>query len=205
MTNSYIPAVTGDKPARMPNEPDDERLANILGALVLALTDQVQAATEDASGHRAAAPAALVALLDLLAGRSVDDLRHAVDLTHSGGVRLVDRLVTDGLAERRPGRDGRSVALALTARGRRLAIRTRTARRDALADVLDVLEPSERRQLTTIVEKLIGAVVTERLETRAAGDSPPGGWLCRLCDPNACRRADGRCPAMTTATRTTLE
>lgn len=183
----------------MSNEPGDERLANIFGALVLALSDQVAAATEATSGHAGAAPAALVALTDLLGGRSVDDLRHAVDLTHSGGVRLVDRLVTDGLAERRPGPDGRSVALGLTPRGRRLAQRTRAARRNALADVLDALEPGERTQLTAIVEKLVGTVVTQRLEARAAGEDPPGGWLCRLCDPEACERADGHCPALQTA------
>lgn len=183
----------------MLNQPGDERLANIFGALVLALSDRVAAATRRTSGHTGAAPAALVALHDLLGGRSVDDLRQAVDLTHSGGVRLVDRLVTHGLADRRPGTDGRSVALVLTPRGRRLAQRTRAARRDALADVLDVLEPRERTQLAAIVEKLIGAVVTQRLEARAAGEDPPGGWLCRLCDPAACERADGHCPALETA------
>jgi hypothetical protein len=102
-------------------------------------------------------------------------------------------------SDRRPGADGRSVALVLTPRGRRLAQRTRAARRDALAEVLDVLEPRERTQLTAIAEKLVGAVVTQRLEARAAGEDPPGGWLCRLCDPNACERADGHCPALETA------
>ena len=83
----------------------DDHLANVLGALATAIDDAVTAAIEDATGLTGAAPAALIALHDLLAGRSVDDLRHAVDLTHSGAVRLVDRLVADGLATRRPGAD----------------------------------------------------------------------------------------------------
>ncbi len=180
--------------------PLDERLVNIVGALAVALSDAIESATGAATGHTGATPAALVSLLDLLAGRSVDDLRQAVDLTHSGGVRLLDRLVSEGLAERRPGADARSIAVVLTARGRRLARHAREARRTALAEVLGVLDDHDREQLTRITEQLIGAVVARRLEERAAGHDPAGGWLCRLCDPRACGRPDGACPAATTAT-----
>ena len=179
----------------------DERLANVLGAFALALVDELEAVTRRAAGHAGAGPAAVVALSELLAGRSVDDLRRAVGLTHSGGVRLIDRLVADGLAQRRPGADARSVALALTARGRRLARAVRDARRSALLDVLDVLDDGERAQLGAMLDKLVGAVVARRLEARAAGEDPPGGWLCRLCDPLACERSEGHCPAMNAAAR----
>jgi DNA-binding MarR family transcriptional regulator len=180
--------------------PLDERLVNIVGALAVALSDAVESATSAAAGQTGATPAGLVVLLDLLAGRSVDDLRHAVDLTHSGGVRMVDRLVVEGLAERRRGADARSIAIFLTPRGRRLARHAREARRAALAEVLGVLDDHEQEQLTRITEKLIGAVVARRLEVRAAGHEPAGGWLCRLCDPLACGRPDGACPAARTAT-----
>jgi MarR family transcriptional repressor of emrRAB len=168
----------------------DEHLGNVLGAFALALADEI----DDGTGR-----AALVSLSDLLAGRSVDDLRRAVGLTHSGGVRLVDRLVGDGLVERRPGADGRSVALSLTQRGRRAASGALGERRSSIDAVLAALDDRERAQLTTILDKLVGAVVVGRLAARAAGVSPPGGWLCRLCDPVACERAAGRCPAATAA------
>ena len=173
----------------------DDRLANVLGAFALALSNELEAATAQAAGHTGAGPAALVALSELLAGRSVEDLRRAVGLTHSGGVRVVDRLVGDGLAERRPGADGRSVALALTPAGRRLAGEVRLVREAALRQVLDVLDESERAALGDILDKLVGGVVDQRLEARRAGATPPGGWLCRLCDPVACERSEGRCPA----------
>ena len=172
----------------------DERLANVLGAFVLALADDIEAATVAAAGHTGAGPAALVALTELLAGRSVDDLRRAVGITHSGGVRLVDRLVGDGLAERRPGADGRSVALGLTAKGRRLAEQIRDARRSTVAGVLSALGEEERGQLTAILDKLVAAEVARRLRER-----PANGWMCRLCDPVACERSEGRCPAATAA------
>lgn len=179
----------------------DDRLANVLGAFALAVGDELEAATAEAAGHSGAGPAALVALSDLLAGRSVDDLRRAVGLTHSGGVRVVDRLVGDGLAERRPGPDGRSVALALTPAGRRLAGEVRDARRAALQRVLDVLDDREAAQLGDILDRLVAGVVGRRLEARRAGAVPPGGWLCRLCDPVACQRPEGRCPAAAAAAR----
>ena len=175
------------------------RLANVLGAFALAVSDELEAATAQAAGHTGAGPAALVALSDLLAGRSVDDLRRAVGLTHSGAVRVIDRLVADGLAERRPGADGRSVALALTPAGRRLAGAVRDARRAALARVLDVLDEGERAALATTLDTLVAGVVERRLEARAAGAIPPGGWLCRLCDPVACERPEGNCPAANAA------
>lgn len=180
-----------------------ERLANVLGAFALAVSDELEAATEQAAGHTGAGPAALVALSDLLAGRSVDDLRRAVGLTHSGGVRVVDRLVGDGLAERRPGPDGRSVALALTPAGRRLAREVGGARQAALQQVLAVLDEGEQAALSAILDKLVAGVVGRRLEARRAGATPPGGWLCRLCDPAACERSEGRCPAATAALRAT--
>jgi DNA-binding MarR family transcriptional regulator len=179
----------------------DAHLANVLGALATALDDAVTAAIESATGLTGAAPAALIALHDLLAGRSVDDLRQAVDLTHSGAVRLVDRLVADGLATRRPGVDGRSLAVVLTARGRRVARAAVDARAVVLHEALAVLDRAERAQLTTLVEQLVTGVVHRRLSARAAGEGPAGGWLCRQCDPAACGRPEGHCPAATAATR----
>ena len=47
-------------------------------------------------------------------GPSNDLLRRILGLSHPGTVRLVDRLVTGGLAEHRGGRDKRAIALYLT-------------------------------------------------------------------------------------------
>jgi DNA-binding MarR family transcriptional regulator len=193
--DSYIPA--GRKEETVPDA--DDHLANVLGALTTALDDAVTVAIEDATGLTGAAPAALIALHDLLAGRSVDDLRQAVDLTHSGAVRLVDRLVADGLAARHPGADARSLAVVLTARGRRLARAALDARSAVLRDSFDGLRRDQRRQLTQLVEQMIAGVVHRRLGQRAAGEGPAGGWLCRQCDPAACGRPEGRCPAATAA------
>jgi MarR family transcriptional repressor of emrRAB len=103
--------------------------ANLVGALGVALADRLAAAAELAGG--ASAADALVALHEGRAGASIDALAPIVGLSHSGTVRLVDRLARDGLVERRRGADQRSAALFLTPAGRRRARRVLT-RRDAL-------------------------------------------------------------------------
>ena len=165
--------------------PEDRRLANVLGAFALALVDGMDAATERA---------AVVALSQFLDGRSIHELGHVVGLTHSGAVRLVDRLFAAGLVERRRGADGRSVSLVLTDEGRRRAGHARQARLSTLDDVLAVLDDREREALGAILDKLVATVVSGRLEARAAGVDPPGGWMCRLCDLAACERDEGSCP-----------
>ena len=141
--------------------------------------------------------AAVVALQQFLRGRTTEDLAQATGLTHSGAVRLVDRLVEGGLVERRPGHDGRSLAIVLTASGRALSQKI-TAARATVASALEGLRIEERRALLPVVESLIATVTQQRLDARARGDEP-AGWLCRLCDFGACGRPQGDCPAANAA------
>jgi DNA-binding MarR family transcriptional regulator len=172
----------------------DPRLANLVGALALALADQVRDATEVVTGQGGAAPAALVALHEFLAHGTMDQLRLAIGLTPSGAVRLVDRLVASGYVERQPGPSERSVALVLTADGRKAARRALVARSDAIDGVLRELSDGQRTSLHEITETLLGAITKQRLADRERHHTPSGGWLCRLCDLGACGRDDGRCP-----------
>jgi DNA-binding MarR family transcriptional regulator len=112
-------------------------------------------------------------------------LAAALNLTHSGTVRLVDRLAAAGLVERRPGSDRRSVELALTPEGRRIVARVRRVRADIAADLLELLTGEQRAQLTVIQQGMLGA-----LEEHGA-ELP---WVCRLCDRYACRHGSGGCP-----------
>jgi MarR family transcriptional repressor of emrRAB len=167
------------------------REANLVGALGLAVADRVGEAAEPGAGGSAAE--ALVALHGAGAGGTIDALARVVGLTHSGAVRLVDRLSRTGLVERRMGADQRSAALYLTPAGRRTARRVLARREAAVQAVLAPLTRAERDALTRIAEKLLG-------ELGAA----PGGErrLCRLCDVEACGRPRGRCPVAAAARRT---
>jgi MarR family transcriptional repressor of emrRAB len=181
---------------------DDARLGNLVAALSVALADRIRLATEAAADHGGAGPAALVALHEFLDGATVEQLRDAIGLTHSGAVRLVDRLVEDGLVERGAGRDRRSVGLRLTPVGRKAARRVQRARANALAPATGALSGAERVTLTRLVEKMLAGITEDKLRSRAEDDSSlDAGWLCRLCDPRACGRPDGRCPTANAAQR----
>ncbi|TMF14106.1 MAG: hypothetical protein E6I37_03840 [Chloroflexi bacterium] len=80
------------------SQASDARLANLLGALATGLTDGVHEATSTTARLDEVAAAALIALLDFSPRGSVQRLSQVIGLTHSGTVRLVDRLVNAGYA-----------------------------------------------------------------------------------------------------------
>ena len=178
---------------------DDRRLVNLMGALSLALTDRIADAVDVAAELSDAAPAALVALHETRPGRSIDELRQLVGLTHSGAVRLVDRLEAADYVRRRPGRDARTHAIVLTRRGTAAANRIRAARREAVSTALEDLDDTQRRQLEELAGAVLSKLTVQRLALRASGHMPAGGAMCRLCDFVACGRPVGRCPVARTA------
>lgn len=160
------------------------RDANLLGAVSLAVAERMEEAIELPSLPGASVPAALVALETFLGGESIDALRRVLRLTHSGAVRLADRLQAAGLLERRDAADGRAVALALTPAGRAAARGALAAREARLREALAPLTAAERAQLRRLHEKLLAGVTTDRASA---------GRLCRLCDGDACGHPS-RCP-----------
>ena len=172
-----------------------DRVANLLGALSLALADQIRDAAERAAGVSDAAPAALVSLRESPSERTIDDLRNLVGLTHSGGVRLVDRLSELGYVTRRVRPPGRSVVVTLTQEGADAADRIERARAEVLGRAIRSLSGGEQDLLAAAVSTVIGDIARDRLDRRAAGNPPRGGALCRLCDFTACGRESGHCPA----------
>ena len=182
------------------SSPDTVELSNRLAALALAISDAVAAATVAAAGRGAQAPAALASLRQSLGDATIEQLSRPLGLTHSATVRLVDRLVADGYVVRYSGsRDGRTVALRLTAAGAAAADGVLAARLATVEMSIGDLGEDDRVTLARIVDRLLVAVTRRRLQARSLGEPPTGGWLCRLCDFNACRRPAGSCPAAMTA------
>lgn len=153
------------------------RTENIVGALALALADDLLRAAQDRSPEAGPAAAA-IALLGHEPGMPIERLRRALGLSHPGAVRLVDRLEADGLVSRgRSESDRRAVALTLTAPGETMCGAILSARRGALTQALASLTPAERASLDALADKMLRAVL--RGEDHAYA-------MCRLCDPAAC-------------------
>lgn len=171
---------------------DLDRQANLLGAFALVVTDRtadaMTSATDAPLSHTAAA--ALSALHHFLDRPSLDLLRQVLGLTASGTVRLVDRLVELGYAERGDGPDGRSRSVTLTPLGREAAQRITEGRSAVLSDALQHLTPAERAAFDSAMGKIMAGFV------RGRGASK---WICRACDTTACGRDEGLCPTANAA------
>src|SRR5215210_6747696 len=131
------------------------QVANRLGALALTLSDDIREATEAATGMAGGPPAALVSLREWADGRSVDVLAHAMRVSHSRAVRIVDRLETAGLARRESDpSDGRRALVWLEPAGRELAEEALDARARVLLRAVGALDSGEVRDL----EGLLGVL-----------------------------------------------
>jgi DNA-binding MarR family transcriptional regulator len=158
---------------------EDRRTENIVGALVLALSDSLLQGVAKAAPEPGQAAAA-IALLRHEPGMPIERMRRALGLSHPGTVRLVDRLVGDGLVERRPSlRDKRAVALHLTKAGETTCAAILTNRSDRVADALGKLKPADRDAFGRIAEQLLSSLIQDEEDAYS---------VCRLCDATACVR-----------------
>src|SRR3954447_19396480 len=139
----------------MPHASDSSREANLLAAAALGISDRIDLAAARASGLEGNAPAALLTLDSRGALPTVHGLATALNLSHSGTVRLVDRLGAAGMVERRPGADRRSLELVLTPEGRRAVTRVRAARADIAGELLASLADDQRTALTGVQAALL--------------------------------------------------
>lgn len=173
----------GRPPARL------DHVANLLGALALAVTDRMFDATEEV-GESGTTAVAISALYQFLDRPTVDLLRRILGLTSSGAVRLVDRLESAGWAERGEAADGRATAVRLTAAGRKIGKRLSAARTNTLKQALSTLSMAEIRALEHLVSLVLVGLMRGPGAVR---------WICRFCDMEACGWAAGHCPVHTAA------
>nr|WP_249136299.1 MarR family transcriptional regulator [Bradyrhizobium tropiciagri] len=151
-------------------------IANLLGALSLAVMDRIEQGAREVVGRGGETPAALI-VIGYGQGMTNDKLRRILGLSHSGTVRLVDRLVSDRLVERRAGKDGREVALHLTATGAAARNELLASRISAVTSLLDVMSPAERKQLATLIRELLARQDTSEMDRFT---------ICRMCDDRVC-------------------
>lgn len=153
-----------------------DRTANLLGVVGLAVAGRIEDTARDILSHAGETPAALV-VIGHGTGPSNDQLRRVLGLSHPGTVRLVDRLVADGLVERRAGRDRRAIAFYLSERGHVVRQELLKGRLAAIRPLLEPLTSPEEAQLAALLHKMLTSMETTETERRA---------LCRLCDNRVC-------------------
>lgn len=155
---------------------NNEKAENIIGALVLTLSDALLTASQ--SKAPANISAAGLTLVGHEPGITIQDLSHGLSLSHPGAVRLVDRMVADGLVARNQStEDKRAVALFLTPAGQKQEQSILSSRNKVLSDAMSFLSDKEVNALAQISEKLLGALLIDEAHALK---------ICRLCDGDMC-------------------
>jgi MarR family transcriptional repressor of emrRAB len=165
---------------------------NVLGALSLVVADRTFDAISALGSLSPSDAIALSALQQFLDRPSIDQVAQVLGLSHSGAVRLVDRLAAAKLVRRASGLDRRESAVVLTAAGRRAADEVVNARSSTLAAATAGLSAEDRKALDRVAGEILAGMVRGPGATR---------WICRFCDVGACGRDRGRCPVAKEARR----
>jgi MarR family transcriptional regulator, negative regulator of the multidrug operon emrRAB len=153
-----------------------DRTANLLGVVGLLVANRIEETARAILGRVGETPAAVV-VIGYGFGPSNDRLRQILGLSHPGAVRLIDRLVADGLVERRIGADRRAIALYLTRRGNALREKLLQGRLAAIGPLLAPLSAGEEATFAALLHKMLSAMDTSDLERCT---------LCRMCDDRVC-------------------
>ncbi len=132
----------------------DARTTNLLGAFLTGLHAQMNERIVQESAISADGAAALVAIA-YNEGRTVEFLRKTLSLSHSWTVRVVEKLQSVGLINKKTGSDKRAVALFVTEQGKRKVQGIVRARRRCLDEVLGVLPVKDQKQFTGMLERML--------------------------------------------------
>jgi DNA-binding MarR family transcriptional regulator len=151
---------------------------DLVGAAALAISEAVWTAV---GLERSEAAALNLVLAEN--GVSIGALARGLGLSHSAAVRVVDRLERRRLLRRTTPGPGRTVALEVTARGRRRAEQSIGARARILERATAGLSPDERETLLGLLARAVSSLAHDQDEIDRA---------CRLCDQRDCIRSG--CP-----------
>ncbi|OMU76312.1 hypothetical protein AQ780_30445, partial [Burkholderia pseudomallei] len=166
------------------------RTLNIFGALALALTDRITAGAK-AVVHLHGNAASVLVLITNHPGESFDTIQRALGLTHSGAVRLIDKLEAARLVERRRNEnDARAVTLWATPHGAQTATTVLAARAQVLEPLLARTSNADRKVITAFLE----AALAELTDNKDRALS-----ICRFCEEGRCRPLG--CPVENAASR----
>jgi DNA-binding MarR family transcriptional regulator len=153
-----------------------------------ALWATLDAAMAHSFDQRSPASVAILLTLKHWAPTTVGELARIVALSQPACSRALDRLADDRLVNRAV-YEGKEARISLTTAGKREAERLQHARLAASDRLLLQLSATERKALSPILDKLLGANVDGRETARR---------LCRFCAHDVC--PSGKCPVGHAAT-----
>lgn len=151
------------------------RVANLLGALALAVTDRVCSDLQSVGFN--ANEAATLTTVAANPGLRIRDVATILHHSHSATVRLVAALAARNLLHKTAGHDRREAKLSLSADGQAAVEAIHRERRRRLEEIVADLPPEQLAPLRNALEVLLTSLATDDVETFR---------ICRLCDETTC-------------------
>lgn len=131
---------------------------NVIGAMALAVSDAVRVESRGQATQNIAAAA--ITLVGHAPGLPIQELSSGLEMSHPGAVRLVYRMIADGIVTRgRSASDKRTAELSLTALSRSKEQAIHASRSRSLNSALMSLSDAEVASLSQIARKLLKALV----------------------------------------------
>lgn len=156
----------------------NDYLENIVGAFATALMSNIENEVSNLGGRSLSHESALVAIYNH-PGEGIDKLSKVLNLTHSGAVRLVGTLTSEGLLIRRQNpNDARAVVLCVTSKGHERAEKILKARSNTISRALTSFSDQQKEALLPIMELALSSITENKTEARR---------ICRLCNEGVCR------------------
>ncbi|MCF6411507.1 MarR family winged helix-turn-helix transcriptional regulator [Pseudalkalibacillus salsuginis] len=152
------------------------RLTNLLNAFATILTDKTQGLSKNELLLGDNVMPALVTIYHY-PYQSVDFLSRALSLSHSGTVRLVNKIVEKEMIAKQKGEDHRNIQLVVTTKGEEQIQQFFEKREVLFKHGIDMLNDEEKKWLESILEKILSTQANHLEQTRV---------ICRLCNADAC-------------------
>jgi MarR family transcriptional regulator, negative regulator of the multidrug operon emrRAB len=154
----------------------DERLQNLLGALAVAIADNMNASSQELIEFKGEAASALVQI-GTVSNLTISKLSKPLSLSHSATVRVVSKLVSKGLVSKNSNDDAREVALRLTDRGVALMEKILASKNAAIKAIISPFSRDERKTLEAFLCRMLKQTPKSDDDTLR---------ICRMCDERVC-------------------
>ena len=154
-------------------------ISNLVGAFATMASNEIEKEISDLGGRSLSHETALVVIHNH-PNETIDILSRVLSLTHSGAVRLINTLESEGFVQRhKSAKDARSVVLSVTSAGRARVQSILNSREKITLKLLESFDEIQQQNFLNLLEIAMGNLTSEKIKALQ---------ICKLCNEGACRK-----------------
>lgn len=158
---------------------DKKYISNLIGAFATMASNKIEKEISELGGRSLSHETALVVIHNH-PNETIDVLSKILDLTHSGAVRLINTLESEGFVQRhKSAKDARSVVLSITSAGSTRVQSILSSREKITFKLLDNFDEIQKQDFLNLLEIAMGNLTNEKIKALQ---------ICKLCNEGVCRK-----------------